>query len=129
MSQVVSGIRNAKHKEDVPIILFTKNGGQHLIDISHAGSDAIGLDWTADLGLAKQQVGHKVALQGNLDPAVLYADANRIQKEVEKVLQQFGPGTGHVFNLGHGIHPDIDPEKVAVMVEAVHNFSQSFHFH
>jgi uroporphyrinogen decarboxylase len=129
MSQIVSGIRNANHNHQVPIILFTKNGGQHLVDISCAGSDAIGLDWTADLRLAKQQVGHKVALQGNLDPAVLYADAKRIQFEVEKVLQQFGPGTGHVFNLGHGIHPDMDPEKVAGMIETVHNYSQSFHFH
>lgn len=121
MQKIVLGIKNIK---TVPIILFTKNGGQHIIDMANTGCDAIGLDWTADLTLAKQSVGHKVALQGNLDPAILYADSKRIQYEVKKVLQQFGSGAGHIFNLGHGIYPDVDPDKVTIMIETVHNYSQ-----
>jgi len=108
----------------IPVIIFTKNGGQHVEAIADTGCEAIGLDWTADLKQVKQLVGHRVALQGNLDPAVLYADADRIQKEVAKLLSQFGSGTGHIFNLGHGIHQDIEPEKVAVMIEAVHHLSE-----
>ncbi len=108
----------------VPIIMFSKNGGQHVEAIADTGCEAIGLDWTADLKHVKHLVGHRVALQGNLDPSVLYADANRIQEEVAKVLSQFGSGPGHIFNLGHGIHQDIEPEKVAVMIEAVHRLSE-----
>jgi uroporphyrinogen decarboxylase len=108
----------------VPVILFTKNGGQHVEAIADTGCEAIGLDWTADLKHVKHLVGHRVALQGNLDPSVLYGDTIRIQEEVAKVLSQFGSGPGHVFNLGHGIHQDVEPEKVAVMIEAVHRFSE-----
>lgn len=124
MQKIIEGLKAYMGTLSVPTILFTKNGGQHLEAIVRTGCDAIGLDWLGDLKKAKRLVGNQVALQGNLDPAVLYGDAACIQQEVEKVLDQFGAGTGHVFNLGHGIHSDIQPEKVAVMVEAVHRLSQ-----
>jgi len=82
----------------------------------------LGLDWTQDIGLARQRVGDRVALQGNLDPAVLYAPSQRIEEEVKKILTTYGRGSGHVFNLGHGIAPDVSPEKVKVMIETVHQF-------
>lgn len=115
----------ASLKTDIPIILFTKNGGQHLTEIACTGCQGIGLDWLSNLKEAKELVGHQVALQGNLDPAVLYGDADCIQKSVQNVLEQFGSGGGHIFNLGHGIHRDTSPEKVAIMVEAVHRLSQT----
>jgi uroporphyrinogen decarboxylase len=126
MSQIVKNLHN-KSKGKIPVILFTKNNGQHLLDIALSGCDAIGLDWGADLKAARETVGHKIALQGNLDPSVLYADPKRIERETERVLMQFGLGSGHIFNLGHGIHPDINPEHVAVMIDAVHTFSPRFH--
>ncbi len=110
----------------VPIILFTKNVGQNLEALSETGCDAVGIDWTLPLDKARSLVGHKVALQGNLDPAVLYADPDFIQRSVQLVLRQFGKGSGHVFNLGHGIYPDVEPEKVAIMIEAVQSFSTRY---
>ena len=111
----------------VPLILFTKNGGHWLEGQADAGADALGLDWTIDLGDARRRVGARVALQGNLDPAALYGDDERVRAEVAYVLERFGPGSGHVFNLGHGITPDIDPDRVAALVEAVHDLSWSYH--
>jgi uroporphyrinogen decarboxylase len=111
----------------VPVILFTKNGGQWLEQQAQSGADALGLDWTIDIGQARRRVGERVALQGNLDPAALYGDAECVREEVARVLASFGPGSGHVFNLGHGITPDIDPERVAVLVEAVHELSRPYH--
>jgi uroporphyrinogen decarboxylase len=111
----------------VPVILFTKGGGPWLEAIAASGCDAVGLDWTCDLGLARSRVGQKVALQGNMDPSVLYASTNRIRAEVGSILASYGPGSGHVFNLGHGIHTGIDPEHVAALVEAVHSESRSYH--
>lgn len=127
MQLIIEGLQSSLLAEmSVPIIVFTKNGGRHLEAIAKTGCQAIGLDWLADLKEARLQVGHQVALQGNLDPCLLYADTTRIEQEVEHVLAQFGSGTGHVFNLGHGIHSDTDPEKVAFMVEAVHRLSAKF---
>lgn len=119
LSDIVKGVRQGSKPSDVPIILFSKNGGQHLIELSQTGCDAVGLDWTADLNHARRQVGQSVALQGNLDPAALYGNAQQIQQAVKAVLQAYGEGPGHIFNLGHGIYPDIDPEHVSMMIEAV----------
>lgn len=116
----------AKYPE-LPVILFTKGGGLHLDAIAASGCDGISLDWTMDLAVARRQVGHQVALQGNLDPAILRAHPQCIREQVKQVLEAYGHGSGHVFNLGHGITPDILPENVAVMVEAVHEYSPAFH--
>ena len=104
-------------------LLFTKNGGQWLEDIA-SGCDGVGLDWTTDIADAKRRVGDKVALQGNMDPCMLHAPAERIRQEVKTILDSFGKGNGHVFNLGHGIHPDIDPENAGVFINSVHEFSK-----
>ncbi len=111
----------------VPTILFTKGGGQWLEAMAETGFDALGLDWTCDIGAARQRVGERVALQGNLDPVALYANPKTIQTKVEQILERFGPGSGHVFNLGHGILSDVDPAHVEVMVEAVHALSPAYH--
>ncbi len=114
-------------KRRVPHIVFTKGGGMWLEDIAASGADAIGVDWTVNLGNARARVGDHVALQGNLDPNVLFAGAAQIQAEVAKALESFGvhqPGVGHVFNLGHGISQYTPPENVSVMVDAVHTYSR-----
>lgn len=111
----------------IPIILFTKGGGLWLNSMAETGADALGVDWTVDLSRARAEVGKKVALQGNLDPAVLRADPACIEKEVEAVLVSYGHGSGHIFNLGHGITPDIPPEHVLAMVDAVHRLSLKYH--
>jgi uroporphyrinogen decarboxylase len=95
--------------------------------LASIGADVLGLDWTMDLGKVRKEVGDKVALQGNLDPTVLYADKTYIKKEVENVLSSFGKGNGHVFNLGHGVLPDIDPENVKALVQYVKEESENFH--
>lgn len=123
MSAIVAQLKQ-KHPS-VPCILFTKNGGLWLPEMAKSGADALGVDWTIDLSVARQLVQGKVALQGNLDPAVLYATPDKIRSEVSAILQSYGKGPGHIFNLGHGIHPDISPENVAVLVDAVHEMSQS----
>ncbi len=112
---------------DIPIILFTKGGGQWLEQMAATGCDALGVDWTCDLQSARKRVGDKVALQGNLDPTVLLSSEQCIRKQVQQVLASFGHGTGHVFNLGHGITPDVPPEHVAVMIDAINEFSPQYH--
>lgn len=124
MQEIVQALQ-AKNPQ-IPIILFTKNGGRCLEQIAETGCTAIGLDWTASLSAAKHEVGNRVALQGNLDPCVLYANDEQIRLEVQQTLEQFGNGPGHIFNLGHGIAPDVDPAKVAVMLDAVHTYSPAF---
>ena len=111
----------------IPAILFTKGGGLWLESMAETGFDALGLDWQTPIGEARRRVGGKVALQGNLDPVALYASPDSIRAEVRQILADFGHGTGHVFNLGHGVHPDIKPEHVGAMIEAVHEFSPQFH--
>lgn len=111
----------------VPTILFTKGGGLWLEAMAESGYDALGLDWQTDIGLARARVGDKVALQGNMDPVSLYANPDVIRAKVKNVLERYGRGSGHVFNLGHGILPDIDPEHVKAMVDAVHEFSPAYH--
>lgn len=125
MARIVQALKNV-HPE-IPLILFTKGGGQWLERIADTGCDAIGLDWMTDLQEAKQRVGHRVALQGNLDPAVLSTKPDCVRQHVEKVLAAFGTGEGHVFNLGHGITPDISPDNVSAMIEAVHEYSFQYH--
>lgn len=127
MQRITDGLTREAEGRRVPVILFTKNGGQWLEAIAATGCDALGIDWTTDLRDARARVGDRVALQGNMDPAVLYASGARIRAEVAAVLDSFGAGCGHVFNLGHGIHPQVDPERVAVLVEAVHELSRRYH--
>lgn len=111
----------------IPVILFTKNGGQWLNWIADTGCDAAGVDWTTSLTDARAQTDDRIALQGNLDPSVLYASPDVIRSEVARVLADYGHGHGHVFNLGHGIHPQIDPDHVAAMLEALHELSPQYH--
>ena len=127
MRQVISQLKREHNGERIPCIVFTKGGGLWLDEIADSGADAVGLDWTVNLGKARAQVGHKVALQGNLDPNVLFAKPEQIHAEVERVLQSFGipeAGSGHVFNLGHGISQFTPPESVTALVEAVHTLSR-----
>ncbi|MDD5214207.1 MAG: uroporphyrinogen decarboxylase [Methylococcales bacterium] len=111
----------------IPTVLFTKGGGLWLENMANAGYDALGLDWQTDIGQARARVGEKVALQGNLDPLTLYAQPEIIVEKVKTILQKYGNGSGHVFNLGHGILPDINPDNVKAMVDAVHEFSRPYH--
>ncbi len=127
MQQIVEHLQRAHDGVRVPIILFTKGGGAWLEAMADTGCDALGLDWTVDIGDARRRVGDRVALQGNMDPALLYAQPARIREEVATILTAFGSGNGHVFNLGHGIHPQIDPEHVSAFIDAVHELSVPFH--
>lgn len=127
LQSIVEGLTRQVAGRKIPIILFTKEGNSWLEDLAITGCDALGLDWKLSIGLARERVGHRVALQGNMDPCVLYAPPARIREEVATILASFGAGTGHVFNLGHGIHPQIDPDHVAVLVDAVHDLSVAYH--
>lgn len=111
----------------VPTVLFTKGGGLWLEEMADTGYDALGLDWQTDIHSARSRVGDKVALQGNLDPLALYANPDVITEKVKTILHKYGHGSGHVFNLGHGILPDINPEHVKTMVDSVHEFSRTYH--
>lgn len=122
LQQIVTAIKT--QRSDTPIILFTKGGGQWLTKIAQTGCQAVGLDWMTDIAQARQSIGHQVALQGNLDPAILYSKPAVIRQQVKQVLTAFGEGDGHVFNLGHGITPQVNPDYVRVLVDAVHEFSQ-----
>jgi len=127
MQQIVDGLIREKDGRKVPVILFTKGGGQWLEAMAETGCDALGLDWTTDIDNARARVGSKVALQGNMDPSTLYASPERIRQEVATILEAYGPGSGHVFNLGHGIHQHVDPERAGVFVDAVHELSAKYH--
>ncbi|WP_315091495.1 uroporphyrinogen decarboxylase [Aggregatibacter segnis] len=127
MHKIVDGLIREHEGHRVPVTLFTKGGGLWLEAIADTGCDAVGLDWTVDIAEARRRVGHKVALQGNMDPSVLYAPAGRIEDEVRSILAAFGEGSGHVFNLGHGIHQDVPEESPKVLVDAVHQFSKPYH--
>jgi uroporphyrinogen decarboxylase len=127
MHEILAGLSKSHGGERVPAIVFTKGGGVWLEHISAIGADAIGLDWTIDIGAARARIGAHAALQGNLDPAVLFGSPERVRQEVENVLAAYGKGGGHVFNLGHGVSQYTDPEKVGVLVEAVHQASRRYH--
>jgi uroporphyrinogen decarboxylase len=122
MQKIVDGLISHHDGRDVPVILFTKGGGLWLEKMADTGCHALGLDWSTDIAAAKSRVGGRVALQGNMDPAVLRADPAVIESQVEAILSGFGDGPGHIFNLGHGITPDINPDHVKVFIDAVHKF-------
>ncbi|MDM8557340.1 uroporphyrinogen decarboxylase [Candidatus Parabeggiatoa sp. HSG14] len=127
MQKIVQGLTREYEGQKIPVILFTKDGNEWLEEQAETGCDAIGLDWKLPIGTAQKRVGDKVALQGNMDPCILYASPERIREEVATILASFGNGNGHVFNLGHGIHPQMNPEHVAAFVEAVHTLSPAYH--
>lgn len=127
MQKIVAGLTKESEGRNVPVILFTKNGGLWLEEIAASGCDCVGLDWTIEIGRARALIGAKTSLQGNMDPTILYSTPKSIRAEVARILKDYGPGAGHVFNLGHGITPDVDPANVAVFVESVHELSQQYH--
>jgi uroporphyrinogen decarboxylase len=123
MEQIIAALTREAEGRRVPNIVFTKGGGAWLAKIAGIGCDALGVDWTTDLATARTSVGGRVALQGNLDPSALFASAATLRSETLRVLDSYGAGPGHVFNLGHGITPDVDPERVAVLVETVRGYT------
>jgi uroporphyrinogen decarboxylase len=127
MQKIMDGLIREKDGVRIPAIVFTKGGGLWLESIAAIGSDAIGLDWPVDIGEARRRVGDKVALQGNIDPAVLFSNPEVIRAETGKVLASYGKGSGHVFNLGHGISQFTPPDNAAALVEAVHELSRPYH--
>ncbi|CZT31276.1 uroporphyrinogen decarboxylase [Pseudomonas cerasi] len=127
MRKIVNGLIRENDGLKVPVIVFTKGGGLWLESIADIGADTLGLDWTCDIGEARQRVGSKVSLQGNMDPTVLYARPEAIRQEVARILASYGSGTGHVFNLGHGITPEVDPANAGAFINAVHELSAQYH--
>ncbi|MBN0986270.1 uroporphyrinogen decarboxylase [Amphritea pacifica] len=127
MQQIANGLIRENEGRKVPLIMFTKNGGQWLEAMAESGADALGLDWTTNIDDARARVGDKVALQGNMDPSVLYGTPERIRAEVADILARYGSGSGHVFNLGHGIHQFVDPAQPKFFVDAVHELSAQYH--
>jgi uroporphyrinogen decarboxylase len=122
MEQIIASLTREADGRRVPNIVFTKGGGQWLAEIAAIGCDAAGVDWTTDLKTAREAVGGRIALQGNLDPSALYSPPDVLRAEALRVLDSYGPGSGHVFNLGHGITPEVDPERVALLVETVQGY-------
>jgi uroporphyrinogen decarboxylase len=120
MQRVIAGLKRSHDGERIPCIVFTKGGGQWLEAIAASGCDAVGLDWTTDIGAARRRVGDKVALQGNFDPMALFASPAAVAAEATRILDSYGEGSGHVFNLGHGINQHTPPENVSVLVDTVH---------
>ncbi|HEY6612241.1 MAG TPA: uroporphyrinogen decarboxylase [Pseudomonas sp.] len=127
MERIVAGLIREHEGREVPVILFTKGGGLWLESMAEVGATALGLDWTCDIRNARARVGDKVALQGNMDPTVLYANPTAIRAEVARILERYGNGSGHVFNLGHGITPEVDPRNAGAFIEAVHELSAQYH--
>jgi len=127
MTRIVTHLAASDAARGVPVILFTKGGGAWLEQMADSGCSALGLDWTVDIGDARRRVGDRVALQGNMDPAMLYAPEQRIREEVAAILASFGTGSGHVMNLGHGVQPTVDPGRVAAFADAVRELSPGYH--
>ena len=127
LQRIIAGLTKERDGVRVPNIVFTKGGGLWLEDIAAIGCDAVGLDWTCDIGQARARVGGQVALQGNLDPVSLFAQPATIRAQVARVLASYGHGTGRVFNLGHGVSQFTNPEHVGALVEAVHDLSRTYH--
>ena len=127
LQRIVAGLTREHDGATVPSIVFSKGGGLWLEDIAAIGCDAVGLDWTIDIGQARARVRSQVALQGNLDPMTLFAQPRHIRAQVERVLASYGHGAGHVFNLGHGVSQFTPPEHVGALVDAVHELSRSYH--
>jgi len=127
IERVMAGLTRESEGRRVPAIAFSKGAAVSLEAQANIGADALGVDWTSDIGDARRRVGDRVALQGNLDPCVLYAPPARIREEVAGVLASYGAGPGHVFNLGHGVHQYVQPEHVGVLVDVVHELSAPYH--
>ncbi|MBT8040390.1 MAG: uroporphyrinogen decarboxylase [Xanthomonadales bacterium] len=127
MQQIVDGLKREHDGRKIPVILFSKGCNTQLEALADSGCDALGVDWTIALSEARRRVGDRVALQGNLDPSILLADPDVIRREVRRTLESFGPGEGHVFNLGHGITPDVDPDHLQALIAAVAEFSPALH--
>ncbi len=127
MQRIIAGLKREADGRRVPVIVFTKNGGQWLEEIAAIGADCVGLDWTTDIGQARARVGDKVALQGNFDPNALFGSPAAIEAEAGRILAAYGHGSGHVFNLGHGISQHANPEHAAALVAAVHKLSRQYH--
>lgn len=127
MAKIVDGLQRNKDGQAIPVTLFTKGGGKWLDLMAETGCDCLGVDWTTDLAEARARVNNKTALQGNMDPSLLYASDDRIREEVNTILASYGHGAGHVFNLGHGIHQTVNPEKAGVFIDAVHELSKQYH--
>ena len=127
MQQILDGLNRQKYGHTIPVILFTKGAGPLLADMADTGCDALGVDWTTDLATARELTGDRVALQGNLNPAVLREPPEAIRRGVSDVLKSYGDGPGHVFNLGHGITPDIDPDRLGELVDCVRKLSPEYH--
>ncbi|TVZ40563.1 uroporphyrinogen decarboxylase [Alteromonadaceae bacterium 2753L.S.0a.02] len=127
MQKIISGLIREHQGREVPVILFTKGGGQWLEAMAASDATALGLDWTTDIAQARARVGDKVSLQGNMDPSILYAPEAAIRDEVGRILQAYGTGSGHVFNLGHGITPEVDPANAGAFIRAVHELSEQYH--
>lgn len=130
MQQIVTALKNDPDTQSIPVVLFTKGGGQWLEMIADTGCDGIGLDFTVDIAEAKQRVGDRVALQGNMDPVVMNTNPEVVIEQAKKVIDSYGhhsSGESHIFNLGHGIQPHADPAHMAILVETVRNYSQQYH--
>ena len=122
MQQIIDGLKREHDGKTIPVTLFTKGGAQWLETMADTGCNALGLDWTINIDEARQRVGDRVALQGNMDPCVLYAEPDSIRARARDIITRFGNHDGHVFNLGHGIHPAVNPEHLGVLIDAVHEF-------
>ena len=127
MQRVIARLPAESEGRKVPVIVFTKGGGQWLSAIADCGAQAVGIDWTTDIAVARDLIGERVALQGNMDPSMLFASPARIRDEVASILAGFGHGSGHVFNLGHGITPGVNPDHVTAFVDAVQELSPQYH--
>ena len=127
MQQIISGLKRENEGRRVPVIVFTKGGGLWLEQMAAIGADALGLDWTCNIGQARRRVGNEVALQGNFDPFALFGTPESIRAETARILAAYGEGSGHVFNLGHGINQHADPEHAKILVDAVHELSRPYH--
>ena len=127
LTQICNALTREFNGTLIPRVVFTKGGGQWLETLAETGADALGLDWSTDMAGARNRVGDRVGLQGNMDPAILLTNPDVIQREVGEVLSGFGEGSGHVFNLGHGVSQFTPPENVLALVEAVHDQSPKYH--
>ena len=127
MKIICEHLKNEHSEVKVPVILFTKGADKWNEKIVEADCDAISIDWNSNIGQVRERIGKRVAIQGNMEPRILKESEKKIVDEVESILRSYGSGSGHVFNLGHGITPDIEPDKVGILVDAVHNLSRQYH--
>jgi uroporphyrinogen decarboxylase len=127
LEKIVDGLHRHYDGNTIPVVLFCKGCNSHLEAIADTGCDGMGVDWTITLEEARSRVGDRVALQGNLDPSIMLTSPDIIEQQVKQTLESFGRGSGHVFNLGHGITPDVDPGNMTVLTESVRKHSPGWH--